>query len=377
MNIDINSVEFQIQLYRHNKTGNHKQLGVFDTTVMKMIEHVSMINFKTSDMEEYLVQKVKWSLITIPSFLDYINAGLNMNLIIGVDFTGSNGHPKDKDSLHYIGEGKNNQYLNAIYEVGRILLNFDSDKDVPLFGFGAIWPKYSPNVSHCFALNENYFRPEVTGIEGITEWYKNILGQITFSGPTYFSKMLKMWNDMVQYEYAKNKLKYYIFLILTDGVIHDVEDTVDCIVESSSLPISVIIIGIGNADFSTMDFLDADDSPLFSTKYQKFQERDNVQFVEYNKFKHSEQLLARETLEELPRQMLDFYKKRGITPYDLKYEYVDMEARDYFSNIGMEFMQKQADLIYPNKKFTGSIDGSDLYMPVPDCDNVNPKRLWK
>ena len=344
---------------------------------MNIIENVDMINFKSSEKEEFLVRKVKWSLITIPSFLDYIDAGLNMNLIIGVDFTGSNGDPKDRGSLHYIGDGKNNQYLNAIYEVGRILLNFDTDKEVPLFGFGAVWPKYSKNVSHWFALNENYFRPEVSGIEGIAEWYKNVLNQVTFSGPTYFSRMLKMWNDMVQYEYAKNKLKYYIFLILTDGAIHDVDDTVDCIVESSSLPISIIIVGIGNADFSTMDFLDADDSPLFSTKYQKFQERDNVQFVEYNKYKHSDQLLARQTLEELPRQMLEFYRKRNISPRELKYEYVDMEARDYFSKMGMEFVQKQAEFMYPNQTFAGSTDGKDFYMPVPDWENVNPKKIWK
>ena len=62
---------------------------------------------------------------TISSFLDYINAGMNINLTIGVDFTGSNGDPRYKESLHYIGDKSKNQYLNAISEVGKILLNFD------------------------------------------------------------------------------------------------------------------------------------------------------------------------------------------------------------------------------------------------------------
>mmetsp|Transcript_41718 Transcript_41718/g.48178 ORF Transcript_41718/g.48178 Transcript_41718/m.48178 type:complete len:190 (-) Transcript_41718:47-616(-) len=189
--------------------------------------------------------------------------------------------------------------------------------------------------------------------------------------------MLRTWNDMVQYEYANNKLKYYIFLILTDGAIHDIDDTVDCIVESSYLPISIIIIGIGNANFSAMDFLDADDEPLFSTKLQKFQERDNVQFVEYGKFKHSEQLLARETLEELPRQMLDFYKKRGVTPGDLAATFTDMEARDYFSKIGMDFVARTSRLHDPTQTFTGSYEESDLYMPVPDYTNVNYAKITK
>lgn len=135
-------------------------------------------------------------------------------------------------------------------------------------------------------------------------------------------------------------------MILTDGAIHDIEDTIDCVVESSGLPISIIIIGVGNANFSAMSFLDADDERLFSSKYQKFQERDNVQFVEYNKYKHNPHLLARETLAELPTQMLEYFKKRGITPQALRGTFVDMEARDYFSHKGMEYIDKLSQMNY-------------------------------
>ena len=237
---------------------------------------------------------------------------MNINLTIGVDFTGSNGDPRYKESLHYIGDKSKNQYLNAISEVGKILLNFDTDGDVPLFGFGANISSYYREVSHCFAMNGNFFRPEVKGIEGITECYKNTLEKIKFSGPTYFSPLLKRWNEMVMLESTNFLSKYYVYLILTDGSIHDVDDTIDHIVESSYLPVSVIIIGIGDADFSTMNFLDADDEPLYSNKLQKIQERDNVQFVEFNKFKSNPQLLARETLQELPRQIIQYFTKRKM-----------------------------------------------------------------
>jgi Copine len=43
---------------------------------------------------------------------------------------------------------------------------------------------------------------------------------------------------------------YHILLILTDGVIHDMPKTKDLIVECSKYPLSIIIVGIGNADFS-------------------------------------------------------------------------------------------------------------------------------
>jgi hypothetical protein len=132
----IDHLELQVQLYLHSKEGSHKLLSTHETTIMGLIEGKDIINFKGFKDEEFYVKVSKCALITVPSFLDYINAGLDMNLVIGVDFTGSNGNPLSPGSLHYI-HSSNNEYMSAIFEVSQILLNFDSDKQVPLFGFGA------------------------------------------------------------------------------------------------------------------------------------------------------------------------------------------------------------------------------------------------
>ena len=55
---------------------------------------------------------------------------------------------------------------------------------------------------------------------------------------------------------------YHILLILTDGVVHDMRQTIDLIVESSNFPLSIIIVGIGDSDFKNMEILDADDTEL-------------------------------------------------------------------------------------------------------------------
>lgn len=57
---------------------------------------------------------------------------------------------------------------------------------------------------------------------------------------------------------------YYTLLILTDGIINDMDATIDQIVRGSSLPLSIIIVGVGGEDFSAMEVLDADDKPLYS-----------------------------------------------------------------------------------------------------------------
>ena len=36
------------------------------------------------------------------SFLQYIQGGCELKLSVAIDFTGSNGHPLDDDSLHYM-----------------------------------------------------------------------------------------------------------------------------------------------------------------------------------------------------------------------------------------------------------------------------------
>ena len=58
-------------------------------------------------------------------------------------------------------------------------------------------------------------------------------------------------------------------MILTDGIISDMEKTIDQIVRGADLPLSIVIVGVGNADFTSMDVLDADDKPLYSKTLQK------------------------------------------------------------------------------------------------------------
>ena len=110
-------------------------------------------------------------------------------------------------------------------------------------------------------------------------------------------------------------MNYTILMILTDGMIDDMEETIDALVEASFLPISVIIIGIGNGDFTKMNVLDADEYPLYDRSGRKA-DRDLVQFVPYNNFKNNPQKLAEQVLEEIPRQVVEYYQHKGIQPND-------------------------------------------------------------
>lgn len=79
--------------------------------------------------------------------------------------------------------------------------------------------------------------------------------------------------------------QYFVLLIITDGVITDLDQTRSAIVNASRLPMSIIIVGVGGADFSTMEFLDGDDGRLRSPTGE-VAVRDIVQFVPFRKFQN-------------------------------------------------------------------------------------------
>lgn len=79
--------------------------------------------------------------------------------------------------------------------------------------------------------------------------------------------------------------QYFVLLIITDGVITDLDETRQAIVNAAKLPMSIIIVGVGGADFSAMEFLDADGGSLRSPSGE-VAIRDIVQFVPFRQFQN-------------------------------------------------------------------------------------------
>jgi len=252
-------------------------------------------------------------IIKVPSFLDYVWGGCEISLIAAIDFTASNGHPSDPNSLHHINPAAPNEYKQAIMAVGEILAYYDTDKMFPVYGFGAKLPSTNA-VSHCFALNGNPQNPEVPGIKGIIDVYEYTLTNVQLYGPTLFSSILQTTSLIANAFTSQQKQKYYILLVITDGSIDDMEQSIQNIVKASYLPLSIVIVGVGNADFGKMVALDSDNALLTDSDGRKAA-RDIVQFVPFRNFKGQHySALAKETLAEIPGQVLGYMKSKGFIP---------------------------------------------------------------
>jgi hypothetical protein len=291
----------------HNASRN-QILGIHCTTINKIR---SETNFSAG------IVSISCSADTVKdyTFIDYLKGGVRLSLSIGIDFTGSNGSPRSQDSLHYQDPmGRPSPYQAAIKSCGDIVAYYDYDQIFPVFGYGAEIPGFY-DVSHCFPISLE--SPEINTIDNVIAAYKNIVPKINFSGPTYFAPLIQTIERNISENLQNNKNNYCILMILTDGMINDLDDTITAIVEASFLPLSIIIVGIGDGDFSNMDFLDADHGVL-TNKFQKKAARDIVQFVPFRKFANNGFMLAEEVLKEIPRQVVDYFKMINQLPGDPK-----------------------------------------------------------
>ncbi|CAI5745752.1 unnamed protein product [Peronospora destructor] len=177
------------------------------------------------------------------TFIDYLRGGLEMSLIIGIDYTASNGPPHDRRSLHFLDPRGPNHKL-------------------PVYGFGGI-PPGDYDVDHCFPLNLNPSNPEVAGSHGVLELYTSSLGHIGLHKPTFFAPLIHQSLRIAGQLGDPHKQKYFVLLIITDGAIMDMQKTIDALVVASHLsPLSIVIIGVDPADFSSMVALDGDGGKL-------------------------------------------------------------------------------------------------------------------
>ena len=238
---------------------------------------------------------------------DYLRNGLSIKLTIGIDYTRSNRDPNDHLSLHYL--GGQNDYEKAINACGKVVSCYDRNQSFPVYGFGAII-RGQTKPNYCFNVNFKN-NPEIYTIDGVIREYRNSFHNLIMYGPRYFCPLIKKAIEAIKIE--NDPLKYHILLILTDGILNDIQGARDALVEASFLPLSIIIIGIGNGSFG--EFYDGySEIPLTGEKEM----REIYQFVTFNNFKNDLNELAERSLEEIPNQIIEYYTMNHISPDNLQ-----------------------------------------------------------
>ncbi|KAK1318349.1 Protein BONZAI 3 [Acorus calamus] len=313
-----------IECFDFNSNGKHELIGKLQKSVAdleKLHEERTGVHlfYPSTDGQDH--QKMLKSQLFVDSFLektrysflDYISSGFELNFMVAIDFTASNGNPRSPDSLHYIDSyGRLNAYQQAINEVGEVIQFYDSDRRFPAWGFGGR-PIDGP-ISHCFNLNGSVSECEVEGVAGIMSAYASALRNISLAGPTLFGPVINKAAQIATQSLSYNWNKYFVLLIITDGVITDLQETKDALVRASDLPLSILIVGVGGADFTEMKILDADNGRRLESSMGRIATRDIVQFVPMRDVQGGQISIVQSLLEELPGQFLSYMQSRDIKP---------------------------------------------------------------
>ncbi|KAB5538589.1 hypothetical protein DKX38_016122 [Salix brachista] len=205
-------------------------------------------------------------------------AGLeSSNLIVGIDFTKSNEWTGkvsfNKRCLHAIGDTPN-PYEKAISIIGKTLAPFDEDNLIPCFGFGDA----TTHDQEVFSFHSDH--SSCHGFEEVLACYKKIVPNLRLSGPTSYGPVIEAAIDIVD----KSKGQYHVLLIIADGQVTrsvntgdgemspQEEQTIRAIVDASSYPLSIILVGVGDGPWEDMRRFD-DKIPA--------REFDNFQFVNF------------------------------------------------------------------------------------------------
>lgn len=217
-------------------------------------------------------------------------AGLeSSSLIVGIDYTKSNLHNGSRTfnglSLHNLSNEIQNPYQRVIDLIGKTLEPFDDDNIIPTFGFGdittgnkSVFPFYQNRSPH--------------GFRDVLSRYLEITEGIMLSGPTNFAPIINKAIEIV-----KELRTYHILIIICDGQVINVKQTVNSIVEASKVALSIVCIGVGDGPWEMMEEFD-DGLPQ--------RQFDNFQFVDFNKCintgRNPEATFALNALMELPEQ---------------------------------------------------------------------------
>ncbi|CAJ1055270.1 copine-9-like [Xyrichtys novacula] len=317
----------KVDVYDWDRDGSHDFIGEFTTSYRELSRGQNQFNVyevlnpkKKGKKKKYVnsgtVTLLSFKVESEYTFVDFIRGGTQLNFTVAIDFTASNGNPSQPTSLHYMSPYQMNAYAMALKAVGEIIQDYDSDKLFPAYGFGAKLPP-DGKISHAFPLGGDDENANCVGIEGVLEAYFQSLRTVQLYGPTNFAPVInKVANCAAE---ITDGSQYFVLLMITDGVISDMVQTKEAVVNAASLPLSIIIVGVGPAEFDAMEELDGDEVRVSSRG--RFAERDIVQFVPFRDYidRSGNQVLsmarlAKDVLAEIPDQLLSFMKSRGIEP---------------------------------------------------------------
>ncbi len=289
------SPNFDMNLYSSlNNNNKFDKIGTLHTTV-KEIKATKTIEIKSDGK---VIKMSVQSTIVKYTFIDYIiNMNGRFNVSFAIDFTGSN-YTDEVDRHCFEKDISENYYIKAIKICGGVLDEYSSDHIFPTFGFGAY---VNGSTSHC--LNVNFKDdPGISTIDNVIQEYQNCLKKIELYGPTLICPVIDNFKKMIN---NKSISIYNVLMIITDGIIDDISKVIDSVVDAQSLPLSILIIGIGEEPTEEMRRLNMELGPLYDSNGKRM-DRKVVTYIHFQNYQNNFNMLKNELMKTIPENVIEY-----------------------------------------------------------------------
>ena len=265
---------------------------------------------------------------------DFFKLGVKFSCFISFDFS-----KKEKSSIEIIKENN----LSILKNIFQVLQVYTKDHFFHPSGFGG---RISLSNLSAFNIDKAH-----TNTDELIKEYKNFLEnpKIIPESKITLSPLLQQTIDDIYSEYKPNVYNILFILISGDVDKDDQKETINNIILSSYLPLSIIIIGVGNHDFSNS-------KQLFNinNKYSKEgmpKNKNNVIFSILQK-KSEASNVVQYSLKELRKQIIEFYsmvKYKGIDKGSIN-DLIDPKISLLFERISDKSKELDKSIILPPQK---------------------------
>lgn len=252
--------------------------------------------------------------------LDYFQSGLQINTVMLVDFSESNGDPKKQDSLHAVEEvskGSKSTYQLVLDSISPTLFWYDFDHTIPLFGMAAKFPVLRIDEQKDFfrVIGRSESQRVPGSPEMLTHFYKSVFAYLSGCEPTKLRPAIDAMNDWTANQITLKQYMYSLLVVFTDGLIGDFEDCIPSLIKSCELPISIIIIGVGVSNFEDFEkYKSGTGEWRLQDKKGTTMNRDMLQMINFFKSAHPIEV-CNKMMGTLSNQIMNYYQSRGIFPH--------------------------------------------------------------
>jgi hypothetical protein len=317
-----NSLKVTIWDYEKHSS-SHDHMGFVESTVAELVAKaqegipVFMVMRETrkwfggSKLKPVgLLKVLKASIITIPSMLQYLSGGSSLDLMVGIDCSVANGAlGTGEKNLHYSASHWLNDYQAGIQKLGTIVEHFARGKHSSMWGFGA---KIKGVTKDKYAMAERL----CLGKELLQVYDKNVVDNSVFElgEPALLKPMIEAATFRT-IRSCKKRQCYTILCVFTAGDIVDLQESVDLICTAAEdAPMSLLIIGVGNRDFSAIEKLTGVETGRLRDSRGIPIAREIVNFVSFKQFGGNATEVIAEALKELPEQFVQYHVNNGVKP---------------------------------------------------------------